>query len=103
MLRHSLALLLLTATVTFGAASLRAQSGPAGTRAKQSARNAVAKTDAHTRTMQGPTSTTERPARSASGQAQVTQTSSPQKAQSAARSGDDASVAVRGGKDEVAF
>jgi hypothetical protein len=103
MLRHSLAVLLLTATVTFGAASLRAQSGPAGTRAKQAARNAAAKTDAHTRTMQEPTSTPARAGRSASGQAQVTQTSSPQSAQSAARSGDGASVAVRGGKDEVGF
>ena len=103
MLRHSLAVLLLTATVTFGAASLRAQSGPAGTRAKQAARNAAAKTNARTSAMQEP----ERAARSA-GKASsrpVTPPPSapPQVAQSAARSGDDASVAVRGGKDEVGF
>jgi cobalamin biosynthesis Mg chelatase CobN len=117
MLRRSLAVLLLAGTVSLGfalgASVLRAQSVPAGTQAKRAARNAAAKTDAHTRAMQEPTATSERPAkgapaRSATGQAsssQVTQQSSsaPQAAQSEARNGDDASVSVRGGKDEVGF
>jgi hypothetical protein len=104
MRRHSLAVLLLTATVTFGAASLRAQSGPAGTRAKQAARNAAAKTDAHTRTMQEPNGGGAQGARGAQSTQGAQSVRNVQGgAQSAPRSGDDASVAVRGGKDEVAF
>jgi hypothetical protein len=112
MLRRSLAVLLLAGAASLGASSLGAQSGPPGTRAKQAARNAAAKTDAHTTTMQGPTSKTERPAQGAparsagktpSGQVTPPPSAPPDVAQSAARGGDDASVAVRGGKDQVGF
>jgi hypothetical protein len=101
MLRRSLASLLLAGSVALGSAlsapALRAQGS--GTQAKRAARNAAAKTDAHTSAMQEP----ERAARSA--QQPATGQVAPQgvNAQSAARSGDDASVAVRGGKDEVGF
>ena len=94
--------------------ALSAQSGPgaAGTRAKRTAANAAAKTNAHTNAMTTP----ERAPRSANGgpaaakaapQSQQTPAqaakSEARSAQSAARSGDEASVAVRGGKDEVGF
>lgn len=119
MLRRSLAVLLLAGTVSLGSALgtrvLRAQSVP-GTQAKRAARNAAAKTDAHTRAMQQPSSTTERPAQGAparSAQQPATGQVGAQGAnaqgaarngdQSAPRSGDDASVSVRGGKDEVGF
>jgi hypothetical protein len=77
--------------------ALRAQSGPgaAGTRAKNAARNAVAKTNAHTNAVQG------------GGGAQGAQPpSAPPEVPAGARNaqrGDDASVSVKGGKDEVAF
>jgi hypothetical protein len=112
MLRRSLAVLLLAGTVSLGSALrapvLRAQSGPAGTQAKRAARNAVAKTDAHTRAVQEPTATPAPPAQGAparSAQQSATGQVGAQGVtpQSAARSGDDASVAVRGGKDEVGF
>jgi hypothetical protein len=113
MLRRVLAVLLVTATVTLGASSLRGQG--VGTQAKRAARNAAAKTDAHTNAMQGTRAVPKPAARSANGNGsgpqpapppsappQVKQTAAPT-AQSGARSGDDASVSVRGGKDEVAF
>jgi hypothetical protein len=110
MLRHPFATLLLVGSVALGftlsAPALRAQSVPAGTQAKRAARNAVAKTDAHTRTMQQPTSTSDRAARSTgkTSSSQVTPPSAPpQVPQGIGRSGDGASVAVRGGKDEVGF
>jgi hypothetical protein len=105
MLRHSLAALLLAGTVALGASSLQAQSVPAGTQAKRAARNAAAKTDAHTRAMQEPERAAQgAPARKTSS-SQVTPPPSapPQVPQGVGRSGDDASVAVRGGKDEVGF
>lgn len=114
MLRRSLAVLLLAGTVSLGSALgtrvLRAQSVP-GTQAKRAARNAAAKTDAHTRAMQQPSSTTERAARSAQqpatgqvgAQGANAQGAARNGDQSAPRSGDDASVSVRGGKDEVGF
>ncbi len=121
-MRHpSLAVLLFAGAVALGASALHAQSGPPGTAAKRAARNAAAKTDAHTRTMQGPTSTTERPAqrapaRSAEQPARRQPNPPAVNAQSAGRngdqsaapngdqgSGDKASVTVRGGKDEVGF
>jgi hypothetical protein len=85
------------------APALAAQSGPgaAGTRAKNAARNAAAKTNAHTNAVQG------------GGAAQGAQPPSapPEVPASAGRGsslggsqrGDDASVSVKGGKDEVAF
>jgi hypothetical protein len=87
--------------------ALSAQSGPgaAGTRAKRTAANAVANTNAHTNAMTTP----ERAPQSANGGSTVAKTapqsqqSPAQAAKSDARSGDDASVAVRGGKDEVGF
>jgi hypothetical protein len=107
--RRSLAVLLLAGTVALGSAlrtpALRAQSGPAGTQAKRAARNAAGKTDAHTSAMQEP----ERAARSAqppaAGQVapQGVNAQSAARNADAARNGDDAAVAVRGGKDEVAF
>jgi hypothetical protein len=109
MLRRSLAVLLLGGAVALASSmtpALDAQSGPgaAGTRAKNAARNAAAKTDAHTRAVQQPTSSTgpgESSARSTSGQ--VSQTSAaPQGVQHSAPN-DASSVAVRGGKDEVGF
>lgn len=113
MLRRSLAVLLLAGSVSLGSAlkapGLRAQSVPAGTQAKRAARNAVAKTDAHTRTVQEPTassSSADSSRRSTTGQAssgQVAQSSAAPQGVQSARGGDDASVAVRGGKDEVAF
>lgn len=108
MLRRTLAVLLLAGTAALGnSPALSAQSGPgaAGTRAKRAAQNAAAKTDAHTGAMQSPTTTPERTTTGQAARGQITQTSaSPQQgAQSANPKGDGASVAVRGGKDEVGF
>ena len=110
--------LLLAGSVTLGAAlvapALAAQAGPgaAGTRAKRSASNAAAKTDAHTRAVQEPTAsagaakTTGVASRGQVTQASQTQASPAQQAKqggSPTAGRDDASVAVRGGKDEVGF
>jgi hypothetical protein len=121
MLRHPFATLLLVGSVALGftlsAPALRAQSVPAGTQAKRAARNAVAKTDAHTRTMQQPTSTSDRAARSGKSTGAQPPSARPEVSGSAgapgagrnvenprsAQGGDGASVAVRGGKDEVGF
>jgi hypothetical protein len=117
MLRHSRAAVLLASAVALSASSLLAQSVPAGTQAKRAARNAVARTDAHTNTMQEPTSTSNRVARSAKSNAGPPPLAPPEVSRSAgapragrnvenprsAQSGDGASVAVRGGKDEVGF
>jgi hypothetical protein len=114
---RSLAILLLASAVALGssmrASVLLAQSGPgaAGTRAKNAARNAAAKTDAHTRAVQAPTSSSgpaESSSRSTTRQpssGQVSQTSAaPQGVQHSTPTPNDASsVAVRGGKDEVGF
>jgi hypothetical protein len=114
---RSLAILLLASAVALGssmrASVLLAQSGPgaAGTRAKNAARNAAAKTDAHTRAVQTPTSSSgpaESSSRSTTRQpssGQVSQTSAaPQGVQHSTPTPNDASsVAVRGGKDEVGF
>jgi len=103
MLRRLLAVLLVTATVTLGASSLHGQG--VGTQAKRAARNAAAKTDAHTSAMQEPG----RAARSANGNGATPAAqppSSPPEVEAAparAQGKDDASVAVRGGKDEVGF
>jgi hypothetical protein len=116
-MRRSLALLLLAGAVALGspmrASVLLAQSGPgaAGTRAKNAARNAAAKTDAHTRAVQAPTSSSgpaESSSRSTAGQpssGKVSHTSAaPQGVQHSTPTPNDASsVAVRGGKDEVGF
>jgi hypothetical protein len=115
MLRRSLALLLLGGSVALASSltpALEAQSGPgaAGTRAKNAARNVVTKTDAHTRAVQQPitssASADSSPRRSTTGRAssgQVSQTSAaPQGVQHSAPN-DASSVAVRGGKDEVGF
>ena len=111
MLRRLLAVLLVTATVTFGASSLHGQG--VGTQAKRAARNAAAKTDAHTSAMQGTRAVPKpaaqgAPARSANGNGAghtvaPPPSAPPSVAQSGAQKGDDASVAVRGGKDQVAF
>ena len=109
MVRQSLPVLLLAGVLTAG--SLHAQSGPgaAGTRAKNAARNAAAKTDAHTNAMQGQTPTPARAARSTNGNgaapAAQPPSSPPEVPAGAARAQgkDDASVAIRGGKDEVGF
>jgi hypothetical protein len=104
--------LLVAGTVALGAAlvapALAAQSGPgaAGTRAKRVASNAAAKTDAHTRAVQEPAATPERAKTTGvAPRGQVTQTAQQSPAQEAKQGvgGDDASVAVRGGKDEVGF
>ncbi|MGQ0714194.1 MAG: hypothetical protein ACT4PJ_10725 [Gemmatimonadaceae bacterium] len=105
MLRRSLAALLLAGTVALGSSSaLSAQSGPgaAGTRAKRAATNAAARTDAHTNAMQSPTAAAPQPA---TGQArgQVAQISASPAQAGQAPSGDGASVAVKGGKDDVGF
>jgi hypothetical protein len=89
------------------APELSAQSGPgaAGTRAKRTAANVAAKTNAHTEAMTTP----DRTAHSANGgpaaarTAPQSQQSPAQAAKSEARTGDDAAVSVRGGKDEVGF
>jgi hypothetical protein len=113
MLPRPLSLLLLVGTVALacalGAPALHAQLGAAGTRAKSSARNAAAKTNAHTRTMQEPAASSERTGTSKSGRTGTGSTSStatqPPSAPPQVGQGtrDDASVAVRGGKDEVGF
>ncbi len=115
MLRRSLALLFLAGSLALGsslrAPALQAQSGPgaAGTRAKNAARNAVTKTDAHTRAVQQPTassSTDSSRRRSTTGQAssgQVAQTSAAPQGVQHSTPNDASSVAVRGGKDEVGF
>jgi hypothetical protein len=115
MLRRSLALLLLGGSVALGSSlrtpALYAQSGPgaAGTRAKNAARNAVTKTDAHTRAMQQPTtqpSAADSSRRSTTGQAssgQVAQSSAAPQGVQHSTPNDASSVAVRGGKDEVGF
>lgn len=116
MLRRSLALLLLAGSVALGsslrAPALHAQSGPgaAGTRAKNAARTAVAKTDAHTRAVEAPitssASADSSRRRSTTGQAssgQVAQTSAAPQGVQHSTPNDGASVAVRGGKDEVGF
>jgi hypothetical protein len=91
----------LLGAVALGAAlaiapSLWAQSGPgaAGTRAKNAARNAAAKTNAHTDAVQGGGATAQRAERSAP----PPPASPPQPGTQ-----DNSSVAVRGGKDEVGF
>jgi hypothetical protein len=105
MFRRLLALAMLAAA----AGSLDAQSGPgaAGTRAKNAARSAVATTDAHTAAMQapqgaGPQQPTSVSASRGSG-AQPPSAPPEVSATSGQGSGDQASVAVRGGKDEVGF
>ena len=116
MLRRSLTVLLLGAGVALGsslrAPALAAQSGPgaAGTRAKNAARNAVAKTDAHTRAVQQPTSSSgpaeASPRGSTTGQpssGQLSQTSAAPQGVQHSTPNDQSSVAVRGGKDEVGF
>jgi hypothetical protein len=116
MLRRSLAFLLLAGSVALGsslrAPALHAQSGPgaAGTRAKNAARDAVTKTDAHTRAVQQPASSSgaaeESPRRSNTGQpssGQVSQTSAAPQGVQHSTPNDASSVAVRGGKDEVGF
>ena len=87
--------------VALGAApALVAQSGPgaAGTRAKNAARNAAAKTNAHTDAVQGGGPTAQSAARNAQGSAPPPPAAPPQPGTQ-----DNSSVAVRGGKDEVAF
>lgn len=115
MLRRSLALLFLAGSLALGsslrAPALQAQSGPgaAGTRAKNAARNAVTKTDAHTRAVQQPTASStadSSPRRSTTGQAssgQVAQSSAAPQGVQHSTPNDASSVAVRGGKDEVGF
>lgn len=115
MLRRSLALLFLAGSLALGsslrAPALQAQSGPgaAGTRAKNAARNAVTKTDAHTRAVQQPTASSSADSsrrRSTTGQAssgQVAQTSAAPQGVQHSTPNDASSVAVRGGKDEVGF
>ena len=116
MLRRSLTVLLLGGSVALGSSmrvpALQAQSGPgaAGTRAKNAARNAVANTDAHTRAVQQPTSSSgpaeASPRRSTTGQpssGQVSQTSAAPQGVQHSTPNDQSSVAVRGGKDEVGF
>ena len=105
MLRRSLAALLLIGAATVGASAARAQSGPgaAGTRAKNAARNAVTKTNAHTEAMQGQSSTAQSSTaqsapRNAQGNAPPPPAAPPDPGAQ-----DKASVAVRGGKDEVGF
>jgi hypothetical protein len=118
-MRRPIVTLLVAGTVALGAAlvapAATAQSGPgaAGTRAKRAASNAAAKTDAHTRAVQEPTATPERAkttgVASRGQMTQTSQTSHASPAQEAKQAGapgagrDDASVAVRGGKDEVGF
>jgi hypothetical protein len=94
------------------APALSAQSGPgaAGTRAKRAAANAAAKTNAHTNAMQQPQPVSHSPnggpaTAKAAPQSQQTpaQAAKSAGAPGAGRSGDDASVSVRGGKDEVGF
>ena len=100
MFRRLLAVLLLVGAATVGASTARAQSGPgaAGTRAKNAARNAVSKTNAHTEAMQGKSSTAQSAPRNAQGT-----TPPPPAAPPDPGAQDKASVSVRGGKDEVAF
>src|SRR5688572_14417772 len=114
-MRRSLAVLLLAAAVALGssvrAPVLLAQSGPgaAGTRAKNAARNVATKTDAHTRAVQEPMTSASADSsrrRSTTGQAssgQVAQTSAAPQGVQHSTPNDGASVAVRGGKDEVGF
>ena len=111
MFRRSLARLLFGGSVALvsllGTPALQAQSGPgaAGTRAKNAARNAVTKTDAHTRAMQTPTSSTGGSTNGSASSGPVTPASAaPQGVQHSTPTPNDASsVAVRGGKDEVGF
>ena len=114
-MRRSLATLLLASAVVLGspmrAPVLLAQSGPgaAGTRAKNAARNAAAKTDAHTRAVQQPTSSSgpvESSPRSTTGQpssGQVSHTSAAPQGVQHSTPNDAASVSVPGGKGEVGF
>jgi hypothetical protein len=93
------------------ASVLLAQSGPgaAGTRAKNAARNVVTKTDAHTRAVQEPITSSVADSsrrRSTTGQAssgQVEQSSAAPQGVQHSTPNDASSVAVRGGKDEVGF
>jgi hypothetical protein len=91
------------------AAPLHAQLGAAGTRAKNSARNAAAKTDAHTRTMQEPTAASQPTGTSKSTRTGTSSTSGaaptqpPPAPPQVGQDADKSSVAVRGGKDEVGF
>lgn len=115
MLRRTLAVLLLGGSVALASSmtpALDAQSGPgaAGTRAKNAARNAVAKTDAHTSAVQQPTSSSgpadASPKRSTTGQPSsgpVSPTSAAPQGVQHSTPNDQSSVAVRGGKDEVGF
>lgn len=82
-------------------AELGAQSMPPITQAKRVARNAVAKTDAHTQQMQ----TTEgaQGSQSAAGAQSAPTTQSTSTTSEPVRTGDESSVSVRGGKDEVGF
>jgi hypothetical protein len=93
MLRRSLAALLLVGAATVGASSLPAQSGPgaAGTRAKNAARNAAAKTNARTEAVQG------------QGSSAQSTTPPPPAAPPQPGTQDNSGVTVRGGKDEVGF
>lgn len=113
-MRRPIVTLLLAGFVALGAAlvapAATAQSGPgaAGTRAKRAAANAAAKTDAHTRAVQQPTATSaDAKTTGVASRGQVTQASqAPTSPAQEAKQGagrDDASVAVRGGKDEVGF
>ena len=109
-MRHrALTVLLLISAIALGAPTLQAQVGAAGTRAKNSARNAAAKTDAHTRAVQEPTAASTPasspktgPAGSGSGSSAATQ-QPPSAPPQVGQGRDEASVAVRGGKDEVGF
>jgi hypothetical protein len=105
MLRRSLAALLLVGAATVAASSVAAQSGPgaAGTRAKNAARNAASKTNAHTEAMQGQSSTPQSATRAAQSAPAQGTTPPPPAAPPDPGAQDKASVAVRGGKDEVAF
>lgn len=82
-------------------AELGAQSMPPITQAKRVARNAVAKTDAHTQQMQ--TTEDAQAPQGAAGAQNAPGTQSTSTASEPARTGDESSVSVRGGKDEVGF
>lgn len=93
--------LLLSGALLALSPELGAQSMPPITQAKRVARNAVNKTDAHTQQMQ----TTEgaQGSQSAAGAQSAPSTQSTSTASEPARTGDESSVSVRGGKDEVGF
>jgi hypothetical protein len=108
MSHRALTTLLLVGALALFAPALHAQLGAAGTRAKNSARNAAAKTDAHTRTMQEPTAAsqptgTAKSGRTGSASRAGATTQPPQAPPQVGQDADKSSVAVRGGKDEVGF